>query len=590
MTRIITTPLWRFLAIVGCLLATLVQSRAFAADDFLPVEEAFQLTIEARADQLQLRWQIAPGYYMYQERFSLLKDDQSLSLSISEGKTKFDPYFEKEMVTHEGEVVVSAAVDASAPFALRVRSQGCAYAGLCYPIRSEYFSVDPKSGRVTGISADEYQAAVAAVASVAQATDAASTPSIGDEMAGKPITAWIFEALLFAMLGGMILNLMPCVFPVLSIKVISLAQADRDHLASHGWAYTLGIIVCFVGFGGALLLMRAGGEALGWGFQLQSPYVITGLFYLFFVMGLSLSGMLNIGTSWMGAGQSLTERSGLSGSFFTGVLAAVVASPCTAPFMGAALGYALTQPGLVSILVFVALGFGMALPMLLLCYMPSLVDKMPRPGLWMETLKEILAFPLYITCVWLLWVLGGQVGLNTVMSVCLGAVLVVFGVWLYNRQFDSSVATWLRRATVAGVWILAVAMPYQLLADKEDDALWQPYSPAALEAARATGKPVFVNLTADWCITCLANERVALGTDDVIEALKSRDVIALKGDWTNEDPTITALLKEYGRSGVPMYLWIPAGHQGQAIVLPQILTKGIVLDALNGQTQAVAAN
>src|SRR5690606_9228636 len=226
-----------------------------------------------------------------------------------------------------------------------------------------------------------------------------------DKVVTSTTSPWLPQIIFFALLGGIILNLMPCVFPVLSIKVMSLAQADRVRLPLHGWAYTAGIVVCFVAFAGALLLMRAGGEAIGWGFQLQSPLLIAALAYLIFILRLSMSGVLNIGTRWMNAGQSLTQKSGMSGSFSTGVLAALVASPCTAPFMGAALGFALTQSALVCLTVFIALGVGMALPLLLLCYLPALAQRLPQPGPWMENLKEALAFPLYLSAIWLLWVL-----------------------------------------------------------------------------------------------------------------------------------------------------------------------------------------
>lgn len=553
---------------------------ASAEDEFLPVDEAFKLDVSYEGEDIRFEWNVAEGYYLYQERFKLLSGDNALDFEVGEGVVKFDPYFEKDMLVHEGSARLSFSLrGATSPFNLRLVSQGCAYAGLCYPIRNQYFLVNPDDKSITSITAAE-----------AAATNRVySSPISSTLQAPQTSGESLIKVLLLAMLGGMILNLMPCVFPVLSIKVIGLAQADKDHLAAHGWVYTLGIISCFLGFALVLLLARAGGEAIGWGFQLQSPYTITALAYLFFVMGLSLSGMVNIGVSWMGAGQSLTQRSGLSGSFFTGVLAAVVASPCTAPFMGAALGYALTQPGMMSVFVFASLGFGMALPMLILCYMPSLVNKMPRPGMWMETLKEVLAFPLYFTSVWLLWVLGRQEGVDTLIAACAGAVLIAFGLWLFNRSAETSIGRWVNRAAMFAVWGIAILLPWQLLSEKNADDFWQSYSPKALAEARATGKPVFVNLTADWCITCLANEKVALGTEDVEAAMKEMDVIALKGDWTNEDPEITKLLNQYGRSGVPMYLWFPAGHEGDAIVLPQILNKSIVMNALQENTEQLAA-
>lgn len=528
------------------------------SDDFLDVTEAFQLDTRVSDDQLILRWAIAPEYYLYQERFRVKVNGEPLKPQFSEGKNKYDDYFEKDMVVHYGNATLIAALPTEgAPFNLAVTSQGCADAGLCYPPHTEHFTVDPTSGQI------------------ASGQSAAPSAPADEPLSGL----WLLQAIGFALLGGMILNLMPCVFPVLSIKVMSLAQADRSHMARHGWAYTAGIMVCFLAFSAILMLARAGGEAIGWGFQLQSPLLVAALAYLFFIMGLSLSGLINIGTSMMGAGQSLTQRSGLSGSFFTGVLAAVVASPCTAPFMGAALGFALTQPGLVGLTVFAALGLGMALPLLLLCHMPALARRLPRPGAWMETLKELLAFPLYITALWLVWVLGRQAGLNAAMVLCLGGVAIAFALWLMNRPAGGWTQH-LRRAGIAAAWVAAIVVPWQMLTSTPEHDRWQPYSAETLAELRAEGTPVFVNLTADWCITCMANEKVALGTERVNKAFEELGVVTLKGDWTNRDPEITALLEAYGRSGVPLYLWFPPGHTGDGQMLPQLLTADIVENAL----------
>lgn len=532
-------------------------------DEFLPVTEAFQLEAEISHELLILRWAIAPEYYLYQDRFRLeASNGATLTPQFGEGVDIYDEYFERDMtVFYENATLIIPLPEDAQPFSLRVVSQGCAEAGLCYPPHSDYLRVDPQSGQVgPGEPAD------AAAARASTASEEA--PAF-----------WLVQAIGFAMLGGMILNLMPCVFPVLSIKVMSLANADRQHMALHGWAYTAGIMVCFLAFAGVLILARAGGEAIGWGFQLQSPLLVAALAYLFFIMGLSLSGLINIGSRFMGAGQTLTQKSGLSGSFFTGVLAAVVASPCTAPFMGAALGFALTQPGLISLSVFAALGLGMALPLLVLCYLPALANRLPKPGPWMETLKEVLAFPLYLTAVWLVWVLGRQAGLNATIAVVAGAVAIAFALWLMNRPASGWVRP-LRGTGIAAAWAVALLLPWQLTATPEHDNRWEPYSPQRLAQLRAEGTPVFINLTADWCITCLANERVALGTDEVNAAFDELGVATLKGDWTNRDPQITSLLEDYDRSGVPLYLWFPAGHQGPGQLLPQLLTRATVVNAL----------
>lgn len=554
-----------------------VDTQAQAQDEFLDVTDAFKIDSAFVGDDLQLHWKIAPGYYLYQERFKLkTSNDLALSPTFSQGVLKHDSYAEKDMTVYHDDATLTVKLPANTqPFSVQIAYQGCADAGLCYPPHKSYFKVDPTNHTVT--LTDTFEAGSGGSADASTTATSEAQPTVA------PSKYWLLQAMFFAVLGGMILNLMPCVFPVLSLKVMSLAQAERSHIVKHGWVYTAGIVLCFLVFASILLIARAGGEAIGWGFQLQSPMLITALAYLFFVMGLSMSGMINIGTSWMGAGQSLTEKSGLTGSFFTGVLAAVVASPCTAPFMGAALGFALTQPGFVSLLVFASLGFGMALPMLILCYVPALANRLPRPGAWMEVLKEVLAFPLYLTAIWLLWVLGRQAGVNTLITVCAGGVLLAFSLWLFNRE-AKGVAQYLRRGLIGASWVIAIALPWNMINGVKDDASIIAYTPQSLEEARATGKPVFVNLTADWCITCLANERVALGTDDVKNAFKDANVVSIKGDWTNRDPHITELLNEYQRSGVPLYLYFPPNQQGKGQLLPQILTKSMLLDVVKNKS------
>jgi len=570
----------RYLFLIGFLLANMVSAQELFSpsassgfdtsilapkDEFLPVEKAFKLSPRLEGQSVILTWAVAPKYYLYEERFRLSSDDgRAFTPRFGPGITKYDEFFEKDMTVFYNSATLTLELPAdSGPFTLTIESQGCADAGLCYPPYTETVHIDPGANTATVIAANDVVPA-----------KSASSPPVPAE---QPL--WLMHAILLAFLGGIILNLMPCVFPVLSIKVMSLAQADRARLPAHGWVYTAGIVLCFVLFAAILLIARAGGEAIGWGFQLQSPLLITGLIYLFFVMGLSLSGMINIGTRWMGAGENLTRKSGLKGSFFTGVLAAVVASPCTAPFMGAALGFALTQPGITGLSVFAALGFGMALPLLLLCYAPSLTRHLPRPGPWMETFKEILAFPLYLTAVWLLWVLGRQAGVDTLITVCSGAVAIAFGFWLLNRSSGDRFRMLMVGLAVAA-WVVALALPWNALNKTTEISRWQVYSPELLERLQREGQPVFVNLTADWCLTCLANERLTLDTEEVQAAFDTYKVATLKGDWTNTDPQITALLREYGRSGVPLYLWFPADGTGTVKILPQLLTRSMVIDAL----------
>lgn len=533
-------------------------------DEFLPVTEAFRLQPELNGQQLTLHWTIAPHYYLYEERFRLRNDQQlTLTPQYQQGITKYDEFFEKEMtVFYQSATVVIDLPEHRSPLNLQVESQGCADAGLCYPPHTDYLQIDLSAGTVT-------------VTDIAPANAPAETAPTTTTAA--PL--WLPHALLLALLGGIVLNLMPCVFPVLSIKVMSLTQADPQRLASHGWSYTAGVLLSFLALAGILLAARAGGEAIGWGFQLQSPLLVTALIYLFVVMALALAGNIQIGQRWMGAGESLTSKHGLQGSFFTGVLAAVVASPCTAPFMGAALGFALTQPTVIGLAVFAALGFGMALPLLLLCYAPSLTRYLPKPGGWMETFKEVLAFPLFLTAIWLLWVLGRQAGMNAVAAACVGALLIAFGFWLLGKK-KAGRKSILLTLVVLLCWAGSALLPWKTLQSSTSSSLWQPWSEQKLQSLRAEGKPVFVNMTADWCLTCLANERLVLSTSEIEEAFTTLGIVGLKGDWTNTDPAITAFLQTYGRSGVPLYVWFPAGHQGAGIVLPQLLTRGQTLSTL----------
>ncbi len=402
----------------------------------------------------------------------------------------------------------------------------------------------------------------------------------------------VLQAVVLALMGGVILNLMPCVFPVLSIKVLALVEqaggARRD-VRRHGFAYTTGVLTAFAALGIVLLGVRAAGAEVGWGFQLQSPIAVALLAYLLLAMGLSLSGVFHLGSSLQGLGQGLARRSGLAGSFFTGVLAAVVATPCTAPFMGTAVGFALTQPVALALAVILALGLGLALPFLALTLAPHLVARLPRPGAWMETLRQVLAFPVYATVAWLVWVLGQQVGPAGLFAALVGLVLVGLAAWSFNAA--QSAGGWGRRlatgtlaAALAG---LAVAVG-ALERDRSDPmaapqsataARFEHFSQARLDELVAARRPVFVNMTAAWCITCLVNERAALSTKAVEAAFSAKDVAYLKGDWTRRNPEITRLLEKHGRSGVPLYLLYTG--VGEPIVLPQILTPATVLGEID---------
>lgn len=400
-------------------------------------------------------------------------------------------------------------------------------------------------------------------------------------------------ALLLAFAGGLILNLMPCVFPILSMKAVGLVRlADKERRAArgHGLIFGAGVVVSFAALAGVLIALRAGGTAVGWGFQLQTPWFVLFLSYLMFALGLNLSGFFRIGGGFAGAGGALAAKPGKTGTFFTGVLAVLVATPCTAPFMGAALGFALAQPALPALAVFLALGAGMAAPYVLLSLSPALLRRLPKPGPWMERFRQLLAFPMYATAAWLVWVLAQQSPTSGIAFALGGFILIAFAVWLL-RQMDGSRQVWrtayaaLAAVALGGAlstlhFVEASAAPASAgrVAVRETSGA-EPWSVARLDALRAEGRPVLVNFTAAWCITCLVNERAALGTAAVQSVLKSKNVAYLKGDWTRQDPAITAALASFGRSGVPLYVLYPPG--GAPIVLPQILTEGGVIDELN---------
>jgi thiol:disulfide interchange protein DsbD len=402
--------------------------------------------------------------------------------------------------------------------------------------------------------------------------------------AGAPVGVFLAAGL--GLLGGLLLNLMPCVFPVLALKAMGLAAAGGEggHARSHGLLYLAGVLVSFAALGGVLVLLRAAGEQLGWGFQLQVPWVVGGLALLMVAVGLSLSGVFEVGGRFMGIGQSLADGGGARGAFFTGVLAVVVATPCTAPFMGPALGFAVTQSTPVALGVFLALGLGLALPLVVLSWWPALARRLPRPGPWMVRFRQAMAFPMYFTAVWLLWVLGRQAGVDALAQALLGVVALAFAAW--GSGVDGR---WTRRfGTAAG---LAAALAAVALLPREGvsggdpvgassaSATHEPWSPERLASLRAEGRPVLVNMTAAWCITCLANERVALSSTGFSDALRAGDIAYLKGDWTQRDPRITAYLAQYARNGVPLYVVYPRGG-GEPEVLPQLLTPALVDAAL----------
>ncbi len=407
-------------------------------------------------------------------------------------------------------------------------------------------------------------------------------------------TTGLLEALVLAILGGIVLNLMPCVLPVLSIKALSLvrhAQAAPREVRLQGLAYAAGVLVSFAVIAGALIILRAAGAEIGWGFQLQSPIFLTIMIYVLFAVGLSLSGVFTVGDSVAGVGQGLASKDGYGGSFFTGALATLVATPCTAPFMAAAIGFAITQPWYISFAVFEAIGVGLALPYVLLAFSPGARRFLPKPGAWMNRFKQVLAFPVYGTAVWLAFVLASESGSIGITAALAGLVLIGFAGWLYETVRLGE--GWPRRVGLGFVTLAVLAAAALLTIPSETGATavagetvnaggvaWQPFSEAKLAELRASGKPVFVDFTADWCITCKVNERVALSDPSVKQAFDSAGIATLRGDWTRRDGAITHVLEANGRGGVPLYIYYPKG--ADPVVLPQILTADTVLHGLQG--------
>jgi len=400
--------------------------------------------------------------------------------------------------------------------------------------------------------------------------------------AGPPLT--LAAALAFAFLGGLILNVMPCVLPVLSIKALSLAGGAHAQTARRdGALFFAGALATFLALGATLVALTQAGATAGWGFQLQNPFIVGGLALLFFVIGLNLLGAFEIGSSIQGLGSNLAGRADGAGAFFTGALAVVAAAPCTAPFMAGALGFAATQPPAVALAVFAALGVGFAAPMTALSFLPAVQRAIPKPGPWMESLKQFLAFPMFGTAVWLAWVLTAQAGAAGALVLMSAATAVGFLVWAARaaQGWPSRIAAVaLAAACVAGV--VAVSRPQAVALSHE------PWSAARLAELQAKGAPTFVNFTADWCVTCKVNERTSLSSPRVAAAFKDAGIVYLKADWTARDDAIASALKSYGRPGVPLYLMFPAGG-GAPVTLPQTLTEDIVIDAARAAAKRPSA-
>ena len=407
------------------------------------------------------------------------------------------------------------------------------------------------------------------------------------------LSSALLLVLVSAFIGGMILNLMPCVFPVLSLKIMSFVQQagdDRAKIRSHGFVFTAGVLASFWALAGLLLLLRAGGSQLGWGFQLQSPAFVAFIALLIFGLALNLAGVFEVGMSLTRLGSAAPKQQGYSGSFFSGVLATAVATPCTAPFMGSALGYAIAQPAVISMVVFTALGAGMATPYMVLSLYPRLLGFLPRPGAWMETLKQVLSFPLFATAIWLLWVFGLQTGIDGAAGLLLAMLLLAIAGWIIGkwnvyaisprtRVVTRAIAIVMFAAGLGFAWSASQRGLPAIAGSAQDASAWKPYSAAKLESLLDSQQSVFIDFTAAWCLTCQVNKRTVLHRSTAMNAFADKGVELMVADWTNNDPEISAKIDSLGRSGVPVYALYKQGSR-QPVLLPELLTEGMVLGAL----------
>lgn len=540
----------------------------------LPAEQAFRFEALAQnPHQLLLRWTMPKGYYLYRDQTALkLKDAAGLSLRPiwPAGTAHHDEHYGYVTVYFdqvELPVTVEGDIAGRKQLTLEASFQGCQNGGLCYPLMTRAVNVDLGSG----------------VAATGQTIQTAPEPPPANVREG-PLQVSLIAALLLALGGGLVLNLMPCVLPVLSIKAVSVLESGENAATArrHALFYTAGVLLSFAALGLGILALRAAGHALGWGTQLQQPIVVGVLAMVMLAVGLSMSGVVQFGAALGNTGASLANRSGPAGDFFTGVLAVVVASPCTAPFMGSALAYAFAAPMLSALLVFLTLGIGLALPFLLIGFVPALASLLPRPGRWMETLKQVLAFPMYLTAVWLVWVLANQRGADAVGLMLVAMVLLAMTLWWFERSrsrgaISKALVAVLAIATLVPMYLLAHVPPPSSVATTEQGVV--AYSPEKLAALRAAGTPVFVDMTADWCVTCKANEHTVLNTQAFRDLLQRTGAAYMKGDWTDVNPSISAFLQQYHSPGVPLYVVFPK-NGGPGKQLSTVLTSSMVEQAL----------
>jgi thiol:disulfide interchange protein len=549
----------------------------------LPPEQAFRLeALASSPGQLLLRWTMPKGYYLYKDQTTLQPHDApglTLKPTWPAGVMHQDAKYGSVTVYFD-QLELPVAVDGDLAgrqsLMLDASFQGCQDGGLCYPVMHRTLTIDLAGAGASTSAATSSASAVAP-----------EMPPAG--IAGTAVQVSLLSALLLALGGGLVLNLMPCVLPVLSIKAVSILESGESATSArrHALYYSAGVLCSFAALGLGILALRSAGHALGWGSQLQQPLLVGVLACVMLAVGLSMSGVVQFGASLGNTGASLASRSGPAGDFFTGVLAVVVASPCTAPFMGSALAYAFAAPMLAALLVFLMLGIGLALPFLLIGFVPSLARLLPRPGRWMETLKEVLAFPMYLTAVWLVWVLAHQRGADAVGLVLVAMVLLAMALWWFERSrhgraFNKVVVAALAIAALVPLYMLTHVAPPASTAAAQDGVV--AYTPEKLASLRASDTPVFVDMTADWCVTCKANEHTVLDSDAFRALLKRTGAVYMKGDWTDVNPTISAFLQQYHSPGVPLYVVFPK-HGGLGNQLSTVLTPSMVEQALTAAAQ-----
>ena len=524
---------------------TFVSSQLSNDHEFLPVDEAYPTEAELTDNgRVIARWVMPEGYYLYKHALKLVgKEGTELgTLVIPPGTPKTDEFFgDVEVYYNFLEISAPVIGQSHAEVVVDVHYQGCADAGLCYPPELREF-------RFAGFGPE---------------VEIGSGQSV---LADTGVSIWV--AIGSALLAGLILNLMPCVFPILSIKALSLVQsAGESDNPRHAVGYLSGVVATFLTLAILLLVLREFGAAIGWGFQLQSPGFVAAMILLFFVMSMNLLGVIEI----PGFGISMTRPN----PFMTGVLAVIVATPCTVPFMAAAIGYAISQGGIDLVLIMGMMGVGMAVPYIAVTATPQIAAWLPRPGRWMVTFKRVMSIPMVLTVVWLMWVLTRQVGVMGLLWSLAAVVLLTIAAFVGRQQVKWLTSVWAIMAVVIAGTVYAVSWPNDVTQMTKSET----FEYAKFEGLVAEQRPLFLNVTADWCLTCLANERTTLSRDVVKQAFDYHGITYIKVDWTNRDAQVTELLEQFGRYGVPMYVLYPS--IGQPVVLPQVLTPDLVRDYLN---------